>query len=44
MGSEVHSLLNIWHLNQEMPREFMLLTYEDMHMATEEVLRRRSTS
>jgi hypothetical protein len=31
--------LNIWHLNQEVPREFLLLTYESMHMATEDILR-----
>lgn len=34
------TFLNIWAANQNVPRDFLLLTYEDMHNQTAELLRR----
>ena len=36
---KIVQFLNIWHVNQFFPDDFLLLTYEDMHKDTERALR-----
>jgi len=37
-AKKIVTFYNIWHANRTVPDEFLLITYEDLHMNTKEVL------